>query len=110
MKLVQFERHHILAICEQINDRRLDNKIWETCLQWNEIAEEGEDLFAEWPTILYDMPHYRVGPFDWKFGTKEHCVKIRIVHLPNATGSTNTDFYLWREDEDDEFPMLLKEL
>lgn len=110
MKLVQFERYHILAICEEINDRRLDNKIWESCLEWNEIAEKGEDLLVEWPTVLYDMPYFRVTPFDWKFGSKEHCVKIRIEHPSNLKERSSTDFYLWRENEDDEFPILLKEL
>lgn len=110
MKLVQFERHHILSICEEINDRRLDNKIWESCLQWNEIAVEGEDLFSEWPSILYDMPHFDISPCDWHFGTKEHCIRIRITHKPGLHGDTATAFYLWRENEDDEFPMLLKEL
>ena len=108
MKLIQFERHHILAICEEINDRRLDNKIWESCLQWNEIAEDGEDIFSEWPSIIYDRTYFDISPCDWNFGTKEHCIRMRVTHKPDANENTSTTFFLWRENENDEFPMILK--
>ena len=108
MHLPKFKHNHVLAICAAINDRRLDNKIFEACMAWNEVACDGEDVLGD--DYYYTIPNFEIIPWDYGFGNIKNWVRMLIVHPQNSVGNTSTCFFLMRENENDSFVHLFEKL